>query len=115
MWALLIGELRSMPRLMSWTPWQSLHEGATTSPISRTACPWMLSRYWLATSGYFIRYSSVMPSLAWHLAQVRERLSLKVGEFGLLELSMSCLPWQSVQLAAADSPRVRLTPWMLLA
>ncbi|MNG37675.1 hypothetical protein D3C84_1250970 [compost metagenome] len=37
-------ESLSMLRLMSWTPWQSLHEGATMSPILTSALPWMLSR-----------------------------------------------------------------------
>ena len=48
MLAWLIGELRSTLRLMSWTPWQSLQEGATISPF-QSARPWMLSWYWVPT------------------------------------------------------------------
>ena len=82
--AWLMGELRSTLRLMSWTPWQSLQEGATIKPIFSSARPWMLSVYWLATCGYFMRYSAVMPGLLWHLAQVEGRLSLKTGESAFL-------------------------------
>ncbi len=71
-----MGELRSTLRLMSCTPWQSLQLGATMSPFTSSAFPWMLSWYWEATCGYFILYSSVRFLFAWHFAQVRERFIL---------------------------------------
>src|SRR5581483_10182384 len=108
--AWLTGELRSTLRLMSWTPWQSLQDGATISPICVNALPWMLSVYWVATCGYFIRYSAVTPGLLWHLAQVLAKLSLKTGEAGSLTARILCVPWQSEQVAAAEAPIARLMP-----
>src|ERR1035437_2022013 len=113
--AWLIGDSRSTARLMSWTPWQSLQEGATMRPILSRARPWMLSMYCAAAWGYFIWYSAVRPGLLWHLAQVPGRFSLKTGEVGFFGESMSCVPWQSQQLAAPDAPSLWLTPWMLEA
>ena len=115
MFAWLIGESRSTPRLMSWTPWQSLQDGATISPIfssaGRGCCPCIAT----AASGYFIWYSLVRPGLLWHLAQVCGRFSLKTGESACLTGRMSCEPWQSQQLAAPEAPSAWLTPWMLVA
>ena len=61
-----------------------------------------------------MRYSSLMPGLSWHLPQVRDRLSLNVGECGFFGESMAWLPWQFAQDAAPDDPIERLMPWMLV-
>src|SRR5579883_591122 len=111
----LIGESRSTARLMSCTPWQSLHEGATINPIFSSARPWMLSMYWEAASGYFIWYSFVSPGLLWQVAQVLGRLSLKTGESECFAGKMLWDPWQSLQPAAPEAPRLWLAPWMLMA
>ena len=68
MFAWLMGELRSVLRLILCEPWQSLHEGATL--------PWMLSMYCDAASGNSILYSLVRFVLLWHLAQVAGRFIL---------------------------------------
>ena len=60
----------------------------------------------MATCGYFMRYSAVMPGLLWHLAQVRGRLSLKTGESACLTGCISCEPWQSTQDGGG-----RTRPW----
>ena len=44
-WRGWCARLSSTLRLMSCTPWQSLQDGATISPICSRAWPWMLSRY----------------------------------------------------------------------
>ncbi len=100
---------------MVWTPWQSLQDGATISPIFNKARPWMLSAYCTGASGYFMRYSLVSPGLLWHFAQVCGRFSLKTGESGFLTDRMSWVPWQSLHVGAPDAPIARLTPWMLVA
>ena len=87
---------------MSWTPWQSLQEGATIRPILSKRAPVdavdVLRRRLRDTSSGI---PAVSPGLLWHLAQVCGRFSLKTGESGCLTGSMSCVPWQSLQVAAA--------------
>ncbi len=113
--AWLIGDSRSTARLMSWTPWQSLQEGATMRPILSRARPWMLSMYCAAASGYFIWYSCVSPGLLWHLAQVPGRFSLKTGDWGSLWREHVVRAVAIPATGGAGSAHGWLTPWMLVA
>ena len=116
MLAWLVRELWSTLRLMSCTPWQSLQDGATISPIlsERLAVDAVLvvSRRCARS----IRYAAISFGSLWHWAQVWGRLSLKTGESSCLTGTISwALPWQLTQVAAPDAPMAWLIPWMLVA
>ena len=115
MLAWLVRESWSTLRLMSCTPWQLLQDGATINPICSKARPWMLSRYCAAAWELVMRYSSVRLLLLWQFAQVCGRFSLKTGESICFTGTISCAPWQLVQVAAPEAPMAWLMPWMLVA
>ena len=91
-------------------PWQLVQVGAEARAAPASACPWMLSWNLLATLPPGSFASRTIASLPWHLPQVASRFAWLVRESGSLLRLMSCVPWQSAQVAATVLPPLRAMP-----
>src|SRR5512134_314678 len=94
---------------ISWSPWHDAQFATVLSP-RRAERPWKLSWY-PRTLSTGTPYRAASFSAAWQEAHVFwETAADETGELGSATARMSCSPWQSAQVGASGTPRVRAVP-----
>src|SRR5512139_186279 len=102
---------------MSCVPWQSVQTGTLSLdlPVPCRGLPWMLSWYIAETLPPGTLPSLMSFSSPWQAPQVVSRFARLVFAASSEVALMSCVPWQSLQVAATILPPARARPWMVVA